>query len=65
MAEDLDNVIKQVAEGPESAEVDGVRVKQQPLPHIIDADKHLGGKKAGRNPVKAFTRVKIVSPGTV
>ena len=65
MAEDLDNVIKQIAEGPESAEVDGVRVKQQPLPDIIDADKHLGSKKAGRNPVKAFTRVKIVAPGTV
>jgi len=64
MAEDMDNVIKRVAEGPESAEADGVRVKQQPLTQIIEADKHLGNKAAGRNPAKAFTRVKIVPPGT-
>ena len=65
MAEDLDNVIKQIAEGPESAEVDGVRVKQQPLPDIIDADKYLAAKNARANPARAFTRVKIVPPGAV
>jgi hypothetical protein len=65
MAEDLDNAIKQNAEGPESAEVDGVRVKQQPLPDVIEADKYLSSKAAGRNPGKSLTRVKIVPPGTV
>jgi hypothetical protein len=65
MAEDLDNVIKQVAEGPELAEVDGVRMKQHPLPDIIEADKYLANKAAGRTPAKALTRVKIIPPGTV
>jgi hypothetical protein len=65
MAEDLDNVIRDAATGPAKATVDGTTVEQQPLPDIIEADKHLGSKAAGKNPIKAFTRVKIVSPGTV
>ena len=65
MAEDIDNAIRQNTQGPESAEADGVKVKQHPLPDQIDAAKFLGQQTAGRNPAKAFTRVKIVSPGTV
>ena len=64
MAEDIDNAIRQNAQGPESAEVDGVKVKQHPLPDQIAADKYLAGKDARRNPAKAFTRVKIVPPGS-
>jgi len=53
-------------QGPESAEADGVKVKQHPLPDQIAADKYLAGKEAAqRNPARAFTRVKIVPPGTV
>jgi hypothetical protein len=66
MAEEVENAIRQNAQGPESAEVDGVKVKQHPLPDQIAADKYLAGKEASRrNPAKAFTRVKIVPPGTV
>ena len=65
MAEELDNAILQNAQGPQSAEADGVRVTQHPLPAQIVTDKHLGAKAAGKNPIKALTRVKIVSPGTV
>ena len=65
MADDIENAIRQSAQGPASAEADGVKVTQHPLPHVIEADKHLGNKEAGRNPARAFTRVKIVSPGTV
>ena len=66
MAEDIENAIRQNAQGPESAEADGVKVKQHPLPDQIAADKYLAGKDAAqRNPAKAFTRVKIVPPGTV
>jgi len=66
MAEEVENAIRQNAQGPESAEVDGVKVKQHPLPDQIAADKYLAGKDAAqRNPAKAFTRVKIVPPGTV
>ena len=65
MAEEIDNAIRQSAQGPESAEVDGVKVKQHPLPDQIAADKSLAGRDARRNPARAFARVKIVSPGTV
>jgi hypothetical protein len=65
MAEDLKDTIKQNAEGPESAEVDGVRVKQHGLRDQIEADKYLANKQAGQNPAKALTRVKIIPPGAV
>jgi hypothetical protein len=66
MADDIENAIRQNAAGPESAEADGVKVKQHPLPNQIAADKYLAGKDAAqRNPAKALTRVKIVPPGTV
>ena len=64
MAEEVENAIRQNAQGPESAEADGVKVKQHPLPDQIAADKYLAGKDARRNPAKAFTRVKIVPPGS-
>ena len=64
MAEDIENAIRQSAQGPESAEVDGVKVKQHPLPDQIAADKYLAGKDARRNPARSFARVKIVPPGT-
>jgi len=64
MAEDIENAIRQNAQGPESAEVDGVEVKQHSLPDQIAADKYLAGKDARRNPARAFTRVKIVPSGT-
>jgi hypothetical protein len=65
MAEDLTDTITQNAQGPESAEVDGVKVKQHSLPNQVAADKYLAQKQAGRSPAKALTRVKIVPPGTV
>jgi hypothetical protein len=65
MAEDIENAIRESAQGPESASADGVQVKQHNLRDQIEVDKYLAGKDARRNPAKAFTRVKIVSPGTV
>ncbi|HOD84375.1 MAG: hypothetical protein BWX88_03456 [Planctomycetes bacterium ADurb.Bin126] len=65
MADDLKDVIKQNAQGPESAEADGVRMKQHSLRDQIAADKHLAARAAMANPAKAFARVKIVPPGTV
>ena len=65
MAEDLD-IIEQNAAGPKQVSADGVTVQQHSLPDQIAADKYLAGKRAvSRNPAKAFTRVKIVPPGTV
>jgi hypothetical protein len=65
VTDELDSTIKQNAEGPESASADGVSVKQHSLRDQIEADKYLASKQAARNPVKAFTRAKIVAPGTV
>jgi hypothetical protein len=65
MVEDIENAIRQNEQGPESAEADGMKVKQHGLRDQIAADKYLAGKTAGRNPARAFARVKIVPPGTV
>jgi len=66
MADELDNAIEQNATGPRQATADGVNVQQHSLPDQIAADKYLAGKRAvSKNPAKAFTRVKIVPPGTV
>jgi len=66
MVDDLKDTIEQNAQGPRQAGVDGVSVQHHSLPDQIAADKYLAAKKAAAtNPVKAFTRVKIVPPGTV
>ena len=66
MADDLKDAIKQNAEGPKQATADGLSTQQHSLADQIEADKYLAGKDAvSKNPAKAFTRVKIVPPGTV
>jgi hypothetical protein len=65
MAEDLDNAIRDNAAGPAKASGDGNSMEQHPLADQIAADKYLANKRAGRNPAKALTRVKIIRPGTV
>jgi len=66
MVEDLDSAIEQNAAGPKQVTADGVSVQQHSLTEQIAADKYLAGKRAAsKNPAKAFTRVKIVHPGTV
>ena len=65
MTVELDSTIWENAQGPESAETDGVQVKQHSLREEIETDRYLVGKDARRNPAKAFTRVKIVPPGRV
>ncbi|HET6429076.1 MAG TPA: hypothetical protein VFJ30_11725 [Phycisphaerae bacterium] len=65
MADDLKDAIKQNAEGPAEARGDSGSVRQHGLKDQIEADKYLAGKDAAsKNPAKAFTRVKIVPPGT-
>ena len=66
MVEDLDSAIEQNAAGPKQVTADGVSVQQHSLTEQIAADKYLAGKRAAsKNPAKAFSRVKIVPPGTV
>lgn len=65
MADDLKDAIKDNAQGPKQANVDGVSTEQHPLPDQIAADKYLAAKEARKNPAKAFARAKIIPPGTV
>jgi len=66
VADDLKDAIKQNAEGPKRASGDAGSVDQHSLADQIEADKYLAGKEAvSKNPAKAFTRVKVVPPGTV
>ncbi len=64
MAEDLKDAIKQNAEGPKRASGDSGSVDQHDLKDQIAADKYLASKDAAKGPAKAFTRAKIVPPGT-
>ncbi len=65
MADDLDNTIRENAEGPAKASGDSGSIEQHPLKDQIEAEKYLAGKQAAaKNPAKGFTRVKIAPPGT-
>ena len=58
-------VHRQNALGPKRASGDSGSMEQHPLKDQIEAEKFLAGKNAiAKNPAKAFTRVKIVPPGT-
>ena len=66
MTDDLKDTIKDNAAGPKRASGDSGSVDQHSLADQIAADKYLAGKEAAsKNPAKAFTRIKIVPPGSV
>lgn len=46
--ENLEDSIRENAAGPKSAEVDGQKVEQHPLPDQIAADEYLAKKKVMR-----------------
>ena len=63
---DLDETIETNAAQPRQASADGVSAQQHSLPDQIAADKYIESKRAAHaDPRTAFTRVKIVPPGTV
>jgi hypothetical protein len=64
MTEDLTDSIEQSAKGPRQVTADGVTAQQHSLVDQIEADKYLTRKKAAKDPTKAFSRAKIVPPGT-
>lgn len=49
MPEELDDIIRENAAGPKSAEVDGQRVEQHSLSDLIKADEHFARKRAMRS----------------
>jgi hypothetical protein len=64
MAESLEDTIRESAAGPASAEVDGVKTQQHPLPDQIEADRYLESKKASRRKGLGMAFKKLVPPGT-
>jgi len=64
MAEDLDNAIRQNAEGPKRASADGVSAEQHPLADQIAADKHLASKAATAGKGLGVKLVKLSPGGT-
>ncbi len=66
MSEELDNTIRENADGPKSATVDGQSVSQHSLRDQIEADRYLQSKKAMKGKgLGGIKRVRTSPPGTV
>jgi hypothetical protein len=65
MAENLDDIIRDNAQGPSKASGDSGSMEQHPLPDLIEADRYLENKKASRNKGLGIALKKIAPPGTV
>lgn len=63
MAEDLEDRIRDAADGPAEASGDGGSMKQQPLGELIKADQHLKSKAAARKNHRGLRYTKIEPPG--
>jgi hypothetical protein len=65
MTEELDNAIRENAQGPAKAGADGVTVEQHDLDDQIAADKYLASKNASRRSGLGVKLVKLSPGGTV
>lgn len=63
MADDLDDTIRQNAEGPAKASGDAGSVEQHTLPDQIAADRYLAAKEAARSKRRGLVFNKLVPPG--
>ena len=63
MAEELDDVIRENAQGPAKASGDSGSMEQHPLKDQIEADRYLESKKATRKKSLGLRISKIVPPG--
>ena len=63
MADDLKDTIKESAEGPASAEVDGQRVTQHKLKDQIEADRYVKSSDAVAKGHRGLRISKMVPPG--
>ncbi len=61
----LADVILENAKGPKKVAGDSGSVEQHSIKDLIDADKHLNAKKAGRKGFGALHFAQIVPDGTV
>lgn len=61
----LEDKINEVASGPAKASGDAGSVEQQPLQDLIEADKYLAQKNAGKSSGLGIKRVQLIPPGAV
>jgi len=60
---DLEKKILEKAAQPEEYELDGEKVKNRPLPDMIEADEYIARKRASRNPFAAMKIARISTQG--
>jgi hypothetical protein len=64
MADELEDTIRENAQGPAEAHGDAGGMKQHSLPDQIEADRYLESKKAARRKGLGVALKKLVPPGT-
>lgn len=64
MADDLEQTIRDAAETPAQAIIDGQSATARPLKDLIEADQYLAGKTAATSPSRGLRFSKFVPPGT-
>jgi len=64
MADDLDDTIRENAQGPAEARGDAGSVKQHPIRDQIAADRYLNAKQAARSKASGLKLTKLVPPGS-
>jgi len=62
MAEDLENTIRNNADGPKLARGDSGEIQQHNLKDQIEADRYLNSKQAAKNGL-GIRKSKLVPPG--
>lgn len=63
MAEELDDTIRQNAQGPAKASGDAGSIEQHKLTDQIEADRYLASKEAAKSKRRGLVFNKIVPPG--
>ena len=63
MSEDLEDSIRQSAQGPKRAKGDSAEMEQHPLPDQIAADRYLASKNAAKGKGLGIGMKKLVPPG--
>ena len=64
MADDLEDKIRENAEGPAKASGDAGSIEQHKLSDQIDADRYLCSKEAAKSKKRGLRFNKLVPPGT-
>ena len=63
MPDDLDNTIRENAQGPAKAAGDSGSMEQHKLTDQIEADRYLASKAAAKSKRRGLTLNKLVPPG--